>query len=381
MDFNLNNMKVYVGERSPPVILDKNILFFIVNFCLMVLSSSLANADQSFCHSVLWPNNRLTVHSDSEEELSVLQNLQQWSNKFLKKSPNSIPVLGSAGKINITDSNLISSRKALQDADHAAVLALTFALTNNTDYLNKTRDILLSWSVVNQPTGNPVDETRLEGMIWAYDLVSCFLVEKDREIIESWFDNMRAKKLSWKFGPLTTNNNHRIHQQKMILLLDKILNRDEDWKDDLAKTQKYSEINLNVITGESIDYKERDALYYHNYDLQSWLEISLISGCCKQPVTQAFNFLSNHILSHNIGGEFLYSNAKIDKLRDEGGFEYAKKGGNFDVKKAASTIVMYYTLVPDKPDNVLMSIVHDAKPSPWLSFLTARKVLWLSQPK
>ena len=70
------------------------------------------------------------------------------------------------------------------------------------------------------------------------------------------------------------------------------------------------------------------------------------------------------------------SKAKIDDFRDKGGFVYAKKGGRFDVSKAAPTIVMYYTLVNDKPNPALWSIQQESKPSPWLAFLKMRRILW-----
>jgi len=112
--------------------------------------------------------------------------------------------------------------------------------------------------------------------------------------------------------------------------------------------------------------------------MQPWLEISLISGCCETPVKQGFSFLSSKILSHKIGGEFLNSMAPIDKLRAMGGFMYAKKGGHFDVTKAAPTIVSYYTIARSNPNPDLWFIQQHSKPSPWLVFLNARRQLWRS---
>ena len=273
-------------------------------------------------------------------------------------------------------SSLVASRKSVEDADEAAVLAMTYHLTNNIDYLNKTRDILTSWAKINQPTGNPIDETRLEGMIWAYDLMACHLSKQDKNLILSWFERLLIKKKNWRLGLITTSNNYRIHQIKMLLLLDKILHRNNGWAYHLEQAKHYSTINLNPQSGASIDYIQRNALYYHNYVMQPWLEISLITGCCEQPVKKGFLFLSNKILSHHIGGEFANSSAKIDRIRENGGFVYAKNGGRFDVTKTAPTIVTYYTIVRDNPDPYLWSIQQQSKPSAWMEFLNARRVLW-----
>jgi hypothetical protein len=138
-----------------------------------------------------------------------------------------------------------------------------------------------------------------------------------------------------------------------LLLLDKVLNKHKNWKNDLNSAARYSTINLNGQSGLSIDYSQRKALYYHNYVLQSWLEISLITGCCKQPVTQAFLFLKKQIITKHIQHEFYHSQAKIDTLRGQAGFTYAKQDGTFDTSLAAPTIIAYYTLTNVLPDSAL----------------------------
>ena len=83
----------------------------------------------------------------------------------------------------------------------------------------------------------------------------------------------------------------------MLLLLDKVLQRHQDWLRDLNDAEHYATLNLNSQSGLSVDYTQRSSLYYHNYVLQPWLEISLISGCCHNPTPQAFIFLSDKIFS------------------------------------------------------------------------------------
>jgi hypothetical protein len=294
----------------------------------------------------------------------------------VKEPSYPVAVLGSSGTVDSKSTTLIASRNAFQDADRAAVLALAYRVTHNEAYFKKIREILTSWAKVNQPTGNPIDETRLDGMIWAYDLISCDLSEEDKTQIVNWFEQLRSKKKAWHFGAITSTNNHRIHQLKMLLLLDKILGHYDGWQSDLKVAEDYSKINLNPQSGISVDYSQRSALYYHNYVTQPWLEIALITACCWLPIDHAFSFLSNKILSHDIGHEFSNSKAPIDALRAAHGFEYAKKGGTFDVKRAAPTIVAYYTLNRAIPEPKLWFIQEHAKPSPKMMFLKIRRILW-----
>jgi len=372
-------MKVFVGNM---IIINKKklaintVLATTIMMGSVFLSVKNSMAANTVCHPLLWPAESLVMNPSSSLPQDTMEELQTCSEELLHKSPHPVKVLCSSGQTDIKDPSLEKSRNAFKDADRAAVLALTYRLTNNPNYLKATLDILTAWAKINHPTGNPIDETRLEGMVWAYDLISCDLSAHDKNLILNWLKHLQKMKMAWKFGDVTRTNNHRIHQLKMILLLDKILPHHQSWNRDLASAEKYSSINLNNQSGVSIDYLERNALYYQNYVMQPWLEISLISGCCERAVKQGFSFLSNRILSHQIGGEFLNSAAPIDTLRAHGGFEYAKKGGQFDVKQAAPTIVSYYTLVRNTPNPDLWFIQQQSKPSPWMVFLNARRNIW-----
>jgi hypothetical protein len=327
-------------------------------------------------HPVLWPKTAFTLQTSlTAEEKTVLYAVEKRAKRFLSEPAHPVEILASAGKIDPNDLQLMATRQALQDADRAAILALAFKLSQEPRYFNKARELLLTWATVNQPTGNPIDETRLEGMIWAYDLIADALTPEDKHNIEQWLERLRAKKIAWQGGPNTQDNNHRTHQLKMLLLLDKVLGQTTAWHSDLDNASRHCSINLNAQTGSSLDYQQRNALYYHNYDLQAWLEISLLSGCCQAALTPAFNLLVEHLRNHQTGKEFEGSSATIDGLRSQNGFSYAKVGGSFDLNRMAPTIIAYYTLVAEPPPADLWTLAQQAKPSPWLSFLRARRVL------
>lgn len=323
----------------------------------------------------LWPADALSIAHDDKIKLSAIAELQAYANRALAADINAIPTLASAGKTDLADRALQASRLAMKDADNAAVLALMFRLTGEKRYFDKTKNILLAWAKTYHPSGNPIDETRLEGLLWAYDLTSEKFTNEDKVLIDTWLKQLREKKREWHFGPLTTNNNHRIHQLKMLLMLDKILKDDAAVNHDLSEIKKYLSINLHD-NGESLDYQERHALHYHNYVLQPWLTIELITHQNAEPINKAFNFLINKIRHHDTGNEFVGSKAPIDSKRGKAGFAYAKTGTNFDVSKAAPTILAYYTIRCESTPLDLQQLIDADKPSPWLAFLKARKVLW-----
>ena len=362
----------------------RNIKEFVGNVCVGILLISLpfdyvlADTNVSVCHSLLWPAKSGIIDPSFVIPIGLIDELQHWSLKQLNRPSHPLAVLGSSGKIRIKDPLLIASRRAFQDADEAAVLALTYRLTHRMDYFNKARDILLDWSKINQPTGNPIDETNLDGMIWAYDLIACNLSFEEKTQILGWFERMYTKKRAWKFGAVTQVNNHRIHQLKMLLLLDKVLKKASSLQKDIETAERLSKINLDPLSGKSIDYTERTALYYHNYVMQPWLEIRVITDCCQKQVDKGFAFLSKKILSHQIGGEFSHSQAAIDTFRAKGGFDYVVKGGTFDVKRAVPTIITYNMIARVKPDPKVLNIVYEEKLSARILFLNARSLLWKS---
>ncbi|MBA3661981.1 MAG: alginate lyase family protein [Gammaproteobacteria bacterium] len=346
--------------------------FFVLG-CSLLLFNLTAFAQEK-CVPLLWPTTSLLYEDVNHAQ--VFSVLKKQADKAMHSPSQAIEILASAGITNITDKKLQNSRRVMREADQAAVLALTYRLSSNKAYLEKAREILLLWSAKNHPTGNPINETRLEGLIWAYDLIACQLSSAEQIQIKTWFTQLRKKKMAWHFGPATRINNHRTHQLKMVLLLDKVLGLSQDFHDDIKSSEQHAEINLDPKTGQSYDYHNRSSLYYHQYDLQPWLEIKLITQLNLPAIDKAYYFMQNKIRAHEINGEFKDSKAPIDALRAKGGFSYAVAGSQFDIKRAAPSILTFYTqhCAPIAPD--MLAIVRSAKPSPWLAFLQARQMLW-----
>ncbi len=160
--------------------------------------------------------------------------------------------------------------------------------------------------------------------------------------------DLQQVKRTWPAGPITATNNHRVHQLKILLMLDRELNDPDALSADQLAARRLSIININPVTGETLDYRQRSALYYHNYDLQSWIEISLLGNCCQPIVRKAFNFLVQHVRSGEINHEFAHSTAAIDRERAAGGFPNAIADSTFDVSRMTPTIVAMYTLNANK---------------------------------
>lgn len=75
-----------------------------------------------------------------------------------------------------------------------------------------------------------------------------------------------------------------------------------------------------TVAGESIDYIRRDALHYHQYNLEPWLEIAILAGgtTFATVVDQQFAFLQTQILNPPVKNyEFAATTDSFDRIRWE----------------------------------------------------------------
>jgi hypothetical protein len=289
----------------------------------------------------------------------------------MRKGPAPVETLHSAGVTDKSSPEFERSRRAFQDADNFALLAMAFRLTDKSEYVESARAIVQAWAGLNRPTGNPIDETRLDPFLWGLDLLG---KETDTTAVKSWLDRWQKANRAWQFGPNTETNNHKTHHLKILLMLDKMLGRTDQYEKDVAATEHQAKSNLGSPDGASIDYKQRDAMHYHVFDLEAWNEIALVTGCCGSNVDRAFMFFEKTLKNNPNHVEFANSTAPIDGKRAAGGFDYAK-AQTYDVHKAARAIFSYATLPGRHVSDELWQAAREGSEHQTL-FYQARYYLW-----
>jgi multidrug resistance efflux pump len=328
--------------------------------------------------TVLWPTESpllqdATVLSKDKDFELVRTELMKEAIKALREQPQPVETLHSSGVVDKSDPVFIATRKAFGDADKVALLAVAYRLTGERRYLDATRRYVLAWAEINKPTGEPIDETRLDGFLWGLDLARRDFSAENNDKINDWLERWLAAKRAFKMGSKSDTNNHKTHQLKILVMLDKLLGRDADYRRDLAEIERHLEANLHA-NGESIDYQQRDALHYHVYDLEAWDEITLVTGCCADRIDRAFDFFKKTIRADPNHIEFAKSTAPIDRKRAESGFDYAKPQP-YDVHEAARAIFSYATLPGRKVDGHLWQTAMEGQARKNLFYL-ARYYLW-----
>lgn len=215
--------------------------------------------------------------TNNPQAKKIYANLQKSTALYLNQPPNPIDTIRTEGLLR-GDPKKDNTKLALPDMNKMFALALQYRLTSDRNYLNKCISFLTAWAKINHSNGDPIDDTNLDKAIEAYDLIKSDIPLTDKKPIDNWLsETVRAEINSkrMKPGKATAINNWNAHRLKVVGEIGYALNNREfiDWTIDHLK----SHININLYAdGSSLDFKQRDALHYHLYDLEPMLKLAII---------------------------------------------------------------------------------------------------------
>jgi hypothetical protein len=240
------------------------------------------------------------------------------------------------------------SVEAEKELDLMRNAALAWRATSDDRYLKMVDRFLLAWVTTYQPSFNPIDETRFEGLILAYDMTASALSVKTRNATMAFlnkFANGYINQVDAQPRPLkgTFANNWQSHRVKLIAMTAFTL----DNRKMIAAAQRLfiEHIGDNVAPdGSTLDFTERDALHYVTYDLQplvtaalaarrhnrNWLPERAANGAT---LASALNWLTPYATGVKTHEEFVHSSVPFDAKRREAGLP--GYSGEWDPKNAA----------------------------------------------
>ncbi|WP_321813837.1 MULTISPECIES: alginate lyase family protein [unclassified Paraburkholderia] len=226
------------------------------------------------------------------------------------------------------------SVEAEKELDLMRNAALAWRATSDDRYLKLVDRFLLAWVTTYQPSFNPIDETRFEGLILAYDMTASALPVKTRNatmVFLNKFANGYIQQVDAQPRPLkgTFANNWQSHRVKLISMIAFTL----DNRKMIATAQRLfiEHIGDNVSPdGSTLDFGERDALHYVTYDLQplvtaalaarrhnrNWLPERAANGAT---LAAALDWLTPYATGDKSHDEFVHSSVPFDAKRREAG--------------------------------------------------------------
>ncbi|WP_233804027.1 alginate lyase family protein [Paraburkholderia sp. HP33-1] len=239
------------------------------------------------------------------------------------------------------------SVEAQKDLDLLRDAALAWRATSDDRFLKFVDRLLYAWVTTYQPSFNPIDETRFEGLILAYDMTASALPVKTRNATMAFltkFANGYIAQIDAQPRPLTGTfrNNWQSHRIKLIAMAAFTL--DNRKMINAAQRLFVEHIGDNIAPdGSTIDFGERDALHYVTYDLQPLVTAALAArrhnrnwlqekGANGATLLAALNWLVPFATGGQTHEEFVHSNVAFDAKRREAGLP--GYSGTWDPKNA-----------------------------------------------
>ena len=236
---------------------------------------------------------------------------------------------------------------AEQDLDLLRDAALAWRASSDDRFLKLVDRLLYAWVTTYQPSFNPIDETRFEGLILAYDMTASALPVKTRNAAMAFltkFANGYIAQIDAQPRPLTGTfrNNWQSHRIKLIAMAAFTL--DNRKMINAAQRLFVEHIGDNIAPdGSTIDFGERDALHYVTYDLQPLVTAALAArrhnrnwlqekGANGATLFAALNWLVPFATGQKTHEEFVRSNVAFDAKRREAGLP--GYSGQWDPKNA-----------------------------------------------
>lgn len=276
----------------------------------------------------------------SRQSLSLLFDATEQALAHPRQPVTHIVSAGSTTK----NERVTESREALTGLDQLRILAIAWVVTKETRFLDAVEVGLLAWSATYQPSGHPINETRFEALVVAYDLTRQNLSAQTQIEVDRLLWSQLYALEAWHFGANTSTNNHKTHQLKMLLHLSKTLGDTQRFDTYHIESMHHLKKNIDPTSGQSIDLIQRDALYYHVYNLEAWLEISWLIEELPTPIVLAVELLESKLINGDIQNEFTNSMAPIDSVRGSAGFGYGVGGGTFDPYRADHVTTVFHDL-------------------------------------
>ncbi|WP_342646561.1 alginate lyase family protein [Mucilaginibacter sp. CSA2-8R] len=271
--------------------------------------------------------------------------LKKLAEKSLQENPNPIKKVTSQGLLEGNPAKT-ASLNAVLDGPKIYAMALYYRLFNDKAYLNKAQQYLSEWAKINEATGDPIDETKMEDFFTGYDLIRDELSSEQRKDIDAWMESIALAQLSSPSANpdrSTSKNNWNSHRIKVITQVVYTIHADK-YRDTINKLIE-KQLNQNLYAdGSGYDFAERDALHYHIYTLEPLLKAFIVINRAKgvnyytvqatntASVKKSVGFLLPFMTGEKTHGEFTNSRVKFDRDRAANGEKGYVTGHLFDPK-------------------------------------------------
>ncbi|HEV3324654.1 MAG TPA: alginate lyase family protein [Puia sp.] len=284
-------------------------------------------------------------------KLYLLQ--RQLADQSLAEDPHPIDTIRTEGLLQ-GDPKKTATAFALKDMRKMYALALAYRVSGERKYFLSLVRYLTAWAGMDHPRGDPIDDTNLDPVIEAYDMVKGDLSPADEAAVRGWLRATAEMELEAVFNRpnrATAHNNWHSHRLKIVGEIAYAIGDTALEGFAVRGLKEQIATNLNA-DGSSTDFVTRDALHYHVYDLEPLLKLAILlkqatgvdyyswQSPAGTSIKKSVDWLLPYLNGEKTHGEFVNSTVEFDRRRAQNGEAAYKAGSLFDPKNGMATLLL-----------------------------------------
>lgn len=247
----------------------------------------------------------------------------------LHEPPSPLPRIQLEGLLPADPRYQVSTRFS-RDTKGIEALGYAYAATGDVRFAERAEVYMEAWAAINQPDGNPINETEISRLIRGLSLVSEAIPPSARTRVEGWLGRMASLQIERRpRGEIKQPNNWYSHRLKIVGLVGYVLgdSRFVRYAGDGYRAQIQENLRPD---GSSFDFHHRDALHYHVYNLEPLLELAIAAdkrgtdlygyqAPTGASLERSIAFLLPYVRGEKVHIEFARTSVSFDRERAQAG--------------------------------------------------------------
>jgi hypothetical protein len=275
------------------------------------------------------------------------------ADQALKEVPHPIDTIRSEGLLQ-GDPKKTATQSALKDMGKMYALALLYKLNDDSACLLQLDRYFHAWAETNHSRGDPIDDTNLDPVIEAYDMVKDDVSAGTERVVGEWLRATAESEITAVYNRpnrATSYNNWHSHRLKIVGEI--AFATGDTALEGYATRGLEAQIAWNLqADGPSADFITRDALHYHVYDLEPLLQLAIVvkraTGVdyyswvspAGSSIRKSVEWLLPYVTGEKTHAEFVNSTVEFDRRRAANGEAAYKAGSMWEPKNGVRTLVL-----------------------------------------
>ncbi|MPR33731.1 alginate lyase family protein [Salmonirosea aquatica] len=302
---------------------------------------------------------------------------------YLNDAPRPLRVIHYEGLLD-TDTRRIDTEKSLRDMDKLAAWLFAYYGPQDKLYAQKAKTYILAWAGTYEPTGNPINENKLEPLIHCYQTMKSYFSESEQKKVGYWLAQIAEAEISF---PNMPENNWKTKQIKLVGTIGLILNREPYVVYAIEQSKGYIDKAL-YGDGTSRDLRQRDALSYHVSGLKPLMTLAITMDQLSENKygLQTFNYQNpaggslrksvDYVVPYALGekthAEWVNTKVELDRQRAAAGIAHYQPGTLYEPERSREMFELASYFAPSYQE-VLRNLKNDGRNefNSWFSVLVA----------